>query len=52
MPDTITVRLNKEEQEYLENSAKLYNCSVSSMVKRMVIERIEDEIDLKSLIIL
>lgn len=49
MPDTVTIRLNKQERVLFENTAKLYNCSTSAMIKKFAIEKLEDEIDLKAI---
>lgn len=49
MPDTVTIRFNKEEKKIITESAKLYDCSVSSMIKRLVLEKLEDEMDLLSI---
>lgn len=48
MGDTVTIRFNKEEKELFKNAAKLYNCSISSMIKRLAIEKLEDDIDIKA----
>lgn len=50
MANTVTIRLNKEERQMLEEAAKVYDCSLSSMIKRLVFEKIEDEIDLSSIL--
>jgi len=49
MNDTVTIRFNEEEKKLFLNTAKLYNCSVSSMIKRLAIEKIEDEMDLNAI---
>lgn len=49
MADTVTIRFNKEEKKIIADSAKLYDCSVSSMIKRLVLEKLEDDIDLLSI---
>lgn len=49
MADTVTIRFNKEEKKIIKESAKLYDCSVSSMIKRLLLEKLEDEIDLLSI---
>lgn len=46
MKDTVTIRFNEEEKKIFENCAKLYNCSISSMIKRLAIEKLEDEMDM------
>lgn len=47
--DTVTIRLNKEEKELFENIAKMYDCSLSATIKRLAIEKIEDDIDLETI---
>lgn len=47
--DTVTLRLNKEEKELFESVAKMYDCSISSAIKRLAIEKIEDDIDLEAI---
>lgn len=49
MADTVTIRLNKQERVLFENSAKLYNCSTSAMIKKFAIEKLEDEIDYRAI---
>lgn len=46
MGRTVTIRLNDEEQEFLESSSVLYKGSLSSIIKRLAIEKLEDEYDL------
>ncbi len=43
----ISLRLNKEEKEMLEKAAKIYGIGVSSMIKKLVFEALEDEFDLQ-----
>ena len=49
MSDTVTIRFTKEEKKIFENSAKLYDCSISAMIKRLALDKLEDEIDLSSI---
>ncbi len=44
---TISMRLNEEEREILENASKVYGVGVSTMIKKIVFERLEDDYDLK-----
>lgn len=44
---TISVRLNEADTELIKSYAALKNISVSELVRQAVIEKIEDEIDLK-----
>ena len=46
MRDTITIRLNEEEKEIIEAGASLYKGSISSVIKKIAIERFEDDFDL------
>ena len=46
MGRTVTIRLNDEEQEFFESSSVLYKGSLSSIIKRLAIEKLEDEYDL------
>lgn len=44
---TISVRLNDADTELIKSYAALNNISVSELVRQAVMEKIEDEIDLK-----
>ncbi|WP_072710566.1 type II toxin-antitoxin system RelB family antitoxin [Lacicoccus alkaliphilus] len=46
---TITVRMNKDEQEAFEAYAKLHGAPLSTIMKQALEERIEDEFDLELL---
>ncbi|MCL1859845.1 MAG: DUF6290 family protein [Oscillospiraceae bacterium] len=45
---TISLRLNNNDTQLIKSYAALNGISVSEAVRRAVIERIEDEFDLKS----
>lgn len=45
---TVSVRLNKEDEELIKAYAELNNISLSELIRRAVIEKIEDEYDLES----
>ncbi|MBK5245204.1 MAG: CopG family transcriptional regulator [Eubacteriaceae bacterium] len=45
---TISVRLSEKEDLLVRNYAKMHSLSVSDLVRASVIEKIEDEIDLKT----
>lgn len=45
---TISVRLNDKDTELIKNYAKLNNISVSDLVRDSILEKIEDEYDLKA----
>lgn len=44
----VSVRLTQEEDAIIRNYAKLNKISVSELFRRAVLEKIEDEIDLKA----
>lgn len=44
---TITVRLNEDEQKAFNEYAKLYNIPLSTLFKKTLEEKIEDDIDMK-----
>lgn len=45
---TISVRLNDEDTTLIQKYAELKGMSVSELVRQSVLERIEDEYDLKA----
>ena len=44
---TITVRLSEEEKKVFNDYAKLHNLPLSTLFKRSLEEKIEDEMDVK-----
>ena len=44
----VSVRLSEKEDLLIRNYARLNNISVSELFRRAVLEKIEDEIDLKA----
>ena len=46
---TITIRLNDEEQKAFNEYAKLYDIPLSTLFKKTLEEKIEDEIDMKAI---
>lgn len=44
---TISLRLNERDTELIKSYAALQNVSVSEVIRRIVLEHIEDEYDLK-----
>ncbi|MGB6179552.1 type II toxin-antitoxin system RelB family antitoxin [Carnobacterium sp.] len=44
---TITIRLNNDEQKAFNEYAKLYNVPLSTLFKKSLEEKIEDEMDMK-----
>lgn len=46
MGETITVRVNEAEINALNTVAKIYNCGISSLLKRLAFEQIENEYDI------
>ncbi len=47
---TITVRFNEEENRIFTEYAKLHGMPLSTLMKKVLEERIEDEIDLESIL--
>ena len=47
MSKTITIRLNKEEEMIMDKLSKMYNCGISTALKRLALEKLEDEYDRK-----
>ena len=45
---TISLRLNQSDSELIKAYANMKGMSVSELVRRAVLERIEDEFDLKA----
>lgn len=45
---TISLRLNETDTMLFKNYAKMHGITMSELVRRSVIERIEDEYDLKA----
>jgi hypothetical protein len=47
MGEIVSVRLNEEESKFLRQVSALYGCGVSSLIKRLAFEKLEDEYDLQ-----
>ncbi len=45
--NVISVRVTDEEKEILEQAKDIYNCGVSTLLKKIVFEKLEDDFDLK-----
>ena len=45
---SISIRLNEEDEKLIREYASLKHISLSDLLRNSVIEKIEDEIDLKS----
>ena len=43
----LSLRIKEEEEEYIRTYAKVNNISVSELIRTAVLEKIEDECDLK-----
>ena len=46
MSAVISVRVSDSEQELLNKASSVYGCGVSSLMKRLAFEKLEDEFDL------
>lgn len=44
----VSVRLTEQETSLIKDYAKLYNTSVSDIIRRSILERIEDELDVRA----
>lgn len=47
MGNVISVRVNEDERNILNKAAMIYGGGVSSMIKKLVFEKLEDDFDLK-----
>ena len=47
---TITIRFNNDEEKIFTEYAKLHGITLSTLFKKALEEKIEDEIDLKSIL--
>ena len=45
---TISVRLNEEDERLIKAYAEMNNMSLSELIRKSIMEKIEDEYDLKS----
>ncbi len=45
---TITIRLDSSEKELITDYAAAFGTSVSELVRKVILEHIEDELDLKA----
>ena len=49
MSNIISVRVNEREKEILKKASALYGCAISSLMKKLVFEKLEDEYDLRAI---
>ena len=47
---TISLRMDEEDEKLIKEYAKTKNITVSSLIRNAVLEKIEDEIDLKAIL--
>ena len=47
MSSVISVRVNDREKEMLKKAALVHGCATSSLMKKIVFEKLEDEYDLQ-----
>lgn len=47
MGNVISVRVNDMEKEMLSQVSSMYGCGVSSLIKKLVFEKLEDDYDLQ-----
>ncbi len=46
MNSTVTIRLNEEEQKIFSEYSKVYKGGISTMIKQLALEKLQDEYDL------
>lgn len=46
MSAIVSVRLNDQEEDLLTKASVVFNCKISSLMKKLTFERLEDEYDL------
>ena len=46
MSSTVTIRLNEEEKKIFNEYAKVYKGGLSTMIKQLALEKLQDEYDL------
>lgn len=46
MSSTVTIRLNDEEKKIFTESSKVYKGGLSTMIKQLALEKLQDEYDL------
>lgn len=44
---TVSVRLNEDDERLIKSYAKMNNMSLSDLIRKAIIEKIEDEYDLE-----
>ena len=48
MSAVISVRVTEEERRLLDDAAEVFGCGVSTLIKQLAFERLEDEFDLRA----
>lgn len=49
MSNIISVRVNETEKEILKKASTVYGCAISSLMKKLVFEKLEEEYDLRAI---
>lgn len=49
MSAVISVRVNEQEAEALQKAADLFQCGISTLMKKLAFERLEEEYDLRAI---
>ena len=49
MSSVISVRVSESEREMLNKASALYGCGISSLMKKLAFEKLEDEYDLQAI---
>lgn len=47
MAAIVSVRLNDQEEDILTRASDVFNCKISSLLKKLTFERLEDEYDMR-----
>ena len=47
MSSIVSVRLNDQEENLLTKASEVFNCKISSLIKKFTFERLEDEYDMR-----
>ena len=48
MSSIVTIRLNEEEKEIFDNYSKVYKGGLSTMIKQLALEKLQDDYDLRT----
>lgn len=49
MTSTVTIRLNEEERKIFDEYSKVYKGGLSTMIKQLALEKLQDEYDVQTI---